>query len=63
MQHNIVDDDVEATPIYRCNSKAEQPTIRHHENHDLHMEWEPTQSKAVPAPGSLDTYSKIQGMQ
>ena len=37
MQYTIVDDDVEAAPIYRCNGKAQQPT-RPHENHDLHME-------------------------
>ena len=53
--------------------KAGQPVIRPHENHDLHMEQEPTwresqqkqqiQSKAVPVSGSLDTNSKIQGTQ
>ena len=56
---NIVDDDVEAAPIYRCDGKAGQSIIRPHKNHDLHMEQEPTwmeswqkqqtQSKAVPA--------------
>ena len=40
MQHTIVDDDVEAAPIYRCDSKAVQPLIRPYENHDLHMKWE-----------------------
>ena len=31
--YTIVDDDVEATPIYRCDGKAKQPA-RPHENHD-----------------------------
>ena len=67
----IVDDDVEAAPIYRCEGKAGQPIIRPHENHNLCMKREPTQiesqqrqeaqSKAVPASGSLDRNSKIQG--
>ena len=39
--HTILDDDVEAAPIYRCNGKAGQPIIRPHENHDLCMKWEP----------------------
>ena len=70
MQYTIVDDNVEVAPIYRCDSKAEQHIVRPHENHDLHMEWEPTwtesqqkqqfQSRAVPASRSLDT-TKIQG--
>ena len=42
MQYNIVDDNVEAAPIYRCKGKAGQPIVRPCENHDLHMEWEPT---------------------
>ena len=42
MQYTIVDDDVEAAPIYRCNGKARQPIVRPHKNHDLHIEWEPT---------------------
>ena len=72
MQYTIVDDNVKAAPIYRCDGKAGQPTVRPHENHVLHMEQEPTQtesqqkqqmqSKAVPPSGSLDT-TKIQGMQ
>ena len=41
MQYTIVDDDVEAAPIYRCNSKAQQPT-RPHENDGMHMEHIPT---------------------
>ena len=36
-QYTIVDDDVEAAPFYRCNSRAKQPT-RPHENYILHME-------------------------
>ena len=73
MQYTIVDDNVEAAPIYRCKCKAGQPIVRPHENHVLHMEWEYTQaesqqkqwtqSKAVPASRSSDTTSKIQGMQ
>ena len=65
MQHTIVDDNVEAAPLYRCNGKAGQPIVRPHESHVLHMEWEPTwmerqqkqqtQSNTVPASGSLDT--------
>ena len=63
--YTIVDDNVEAAPIYRCDSKAGQPIVRPHENHDLDMELETTQteswqkqqiqSRAVPASGSLDT--------
>ena len=69
--HTIVDDDVEAAPIYRCDGKARQLIIRPHKNHDLCMKWQSTQgeswqkqkaqSKAVPASRSLDTNSKIQG--
>ena len=65
MQYTIVDDDVVAAPIYRCNGKVRQPVVRLHENHDLCIEWEPTwkesqqkqqtQAKGVPASGSLDT--------
>ena len=72
MQYTIVDDDVEATPIYRCNSKASQPT-RPHESHGLHIEHIPTQTEGqckqqtqsleVPAQGSLVNASKIQGTQ
>ena len=71
MLYNIVDDNVEVAPIYRCNGKAGQPIVRLHENHVLHMVQKPsqmksqqkqqTQPKAVPASGSLDTTSKIQG--
>ena len=69
MQHTIVDDNVEASPICRCDGKAGQPIISPCENHNLCMVLEPTwmesqqkqqtQSKAIPASGSLDTYSKI----
>ena len=38
----MVDDNVEAETIYRCNGKAVQPIVRPHENHVLCMEWEPT---------------------
>ena len=70
--HTIVDDDVDAAPIYKCDGKAGQHIIRPHENHNLCMKWEPTwmesqqkqqaQSKAVPTSRSLDIKSKIQGM-
>ena len=42
MRSTIVDDNVEAAPIYRSDGKAAQPVVRPHENHDLHMQWEPT---------------------
>ena len=41
MQYTIVDDDVEAVPIYRCNGKVLQPT-RPHKNHGLAIEHLPT---------------------
>ena len=66
-----MDDNVEAAAIYRCDGKAGQPIVRPHEQHDLHIEWEPTWterqqkqqilSRAVSAYTSLDT-TKIQGM-
>ena len=72
MQYTIVDDDVEATPIYRCDGMASQPT-RPQKNHGLHMEniptWMESQCKqqmqllVVPAKGSLVNTSKIQGTQ
>ena len=37
--HAIVDDDVEAAPIYKSGGKMENP-VRPCENHDLCMEWE-----------------------
>ena len=70
--YTIVDDNVEAAPIYRCKGKAAKPT-RPHENHGLAIEHLPTwleshhklQSKsfAVPTQGSLGKSPKIQGMQ
>ena len=45
MQYTIVDDDVEAAPIYRCDGKAQQP-IRPCENHGLYMEHTPTQMES-----------------
>ena len=72
MEYTIVDDGVEAAPIYRCNGKAPQPT-RPCENYGLHIEHIPTsmeslckqqmQSLVVPAQGSLVNTSKIQGTQ
>ena len=71
-QYTIVDDDVEAAPIYRYDSKAPQPA-RPCMNHGLHIECIPTwtesqckqqmQSLVVPAQGSLVNTSKIQGVQ
>ena len=72
MQYTIVDDDVEAAPIYKYNSKAQQLT-RPHNNHGLHLEHTRTwteiqykqqmQSLVVPAQGSLATTSKTWGTQ
>ena len=72
MQYTIVDDDVEAAPIYRCNGKASQPA-RPHENHGLHIEhiltwteiWckQQTWLLVVPEQESLANMSKIQGTQ
>ena len=72
MQYTIADDDVEAAPIYRCDSKVSQP-IRPWENHGLHIEcistWTESQCKQqiqsliVPAQGSLVNTSNIQGAQ
>ena len=69
MQYTIVDDNVEAAPIYRCNGKAPQP----HKNHGLAIEHLPTwteshckqqlKSFAVPVQGSKGKSPKIQGMQ
>ena len=65
-----MDDNVEAAPIYRCDSKDGQPIVRPGKNHDLHIEQEPTKtgsqqkqqilSRAVPTSGSLDN-TKIKG--
>ena len=46
MQYTIVDDNVEAAPINRCDGKAGQPIVGPHENQVLHMEWEPTQMES-----------------
>ena len=46
MQYTIVDDDVEAAPIYRCDGKASQPA-RPHKNHSLHIEHIPTQAESM----------------
>ena len=72
MQYTIVDDDVEAAPIYRCSGKVLQPT-RPCENHGLAIEHLPTwtesqckqqlKSLVVPVHGSLGNSSKIQGTQ
>ena len=72
MQYTIMDDDVEAASIYRCDGRASQLT-RPHENHGLHIEHIPTltesqckqqtQSLVVPAQGSLVNTSKIQETQ
>ena len=72
MQYTIVDDDVEAAPIYRCNGKVLPPT-RAHKNHSLAIEHLPTwmesqckqqpKSLVVPVQGSLENSSRIQGTQ
>ena len=49
MQYTIVDDDVEAAPIYWCDGKASQPT-RPCKNHGLHMEHIPTQIESWYKP-------------
>ena len=69
MQYTIVDDDVEAAPIYRCSGKVLPPT-RPCENYGLAIEHLPTQTKSrckeqskhlvVPVHGNS---SKIQGPQ
>ena len=46
MQYTIVDDDVEAAPIYICDGKAQLPT-RPRENHGLYMEHIPTQMELI----------------
>ena len=72
MQYTIVNDDVEAAPIYRCDGKVLPPT-RPCENHGLAIEHLPTQTESqckqqskslvVPVHGSLENPSKIQGTQ
>ena len=41
MRYTIVDDDLEAAPIYRCNGKVLPPT-RPHKNHGLAIKHLPT---------------------
>ena len=60
VQYSIVDDDVEAAPIYRCDSKARQPTVRPCENHDLCIEQEPTQTELTEATDTGKWSSCIQ---
>ena len=72
LQHAVVDDDVEAAPIYRSAGTVQKP-VRPHKNHALCIEWEATKpeshckhpvlSKAVTKAKSLATETKIQGMQ
>ena len=72
MQYTIVDDDIEAAPIYRYDGKTSQH-IRPCENHGLHIEHIPTQMEnqckqqmqllVVPAQRSLVNTSRIQGTQ
>ena len=72
MQYTNVDDNVEVIPIYRCDGKESQPA-RPHENHGLAIEhlttWpgsrckQQSKSLVVPAEGSLEKSSKIQGTQ
>ena len=45
-QYTILDDNVEAAPICRCDGKASQPIVRPCDNHVLHMEWESTQTES-----------------
>ena len=71
-QDTIVDDDIGADPIYRCDGKASQPA-RPSKNHGLHIEHIPTQmesqckqqtqSLVSAAQGSLVNASKIQETQ
>ena len=72
MQYTIVDDDVEAAPIYRCDGKVLQPE-RPCKNNSLVIEhlltWMESRCKqqlkslVVPEHGSLDNSTKIQGTQ
>ena len=66
-RHTIMDDDLEAAPIYRCDSMAEQPVIRPHENHDLcnemktYMDGESTEATSTVKSSSyyLDHWIEI----
>ena len=72
IQYTIVDDDVEATPIYRCDGKV-LPLTRPCKNHDLAIEHLPTQIESqykqelkllvVPVQESLENSARIQGTQ
>ena len=72
MWYTIVDDNVEAAPIYRCAGKVSSPT-KPGENHGLAIVCLPTwtesqykqqsESLVVPVSGQLDNFSKIQGTQ
>ena len=72
MLYTIVDDNVEESPIYRCEGKAPKPT-RPHENHGLAIECLPTWSEshqkpqlksfAVPAQGIIGKNPQNPGMQ
>ena len=72
MQYTIVDDDVEAAPIYRCDGKAKTAYMTLQKSWPAYgvstcMERELIQqqmhSLVVPACGSLESTSKIQGTQ
>ena len=70
MQYTIVDDDVEAAPIYRFDCKASQPA-RPHKNHGLCIEHIPTwkesqckqqmQSLVVPCTVIISKYFQNPG--
>ena len=72
LQHAIVDENIEAAPIFRSGGTVEEPR-RPHKNHVLHFELEATRPeshfkqpallKGVPITGSLAPKAKIQGMQ
>ena len=65
--NTIMDDDVEAAPIYRCRGKVEKP-IRPCMNHDLHIDQEaerpeshckqPTLAEGVCVTGPLVPQAK-----
>ena len=71
LQHAIVDEDVEAAPIYRSIGMVEEPR-RPHKNPDLDIEQEATRPeshheqsallKELPIAGSLGPKAKIQGI-
>ena len=59
MWYTIVDDNVQAAPIYRCTGKAGQPILRPCKNHVLHMEWEPTWTELTEATDTVKGSSCI----